>query len=210
VSPPVDDVLVARTETPWGPWEPATVPETAALFAAVAAPWWIAGGWAIELAAGRPLREHSDIDVLLLRRDQLAAQDALPGWEWWAADPPGTLRPWRTGQRLPDAIHDIWCRPGPDDPWRVQIMLDESDGPDWVSRRGAHIRRPIPDLGRTTPDGIPYVAPEVQLLYKAKQVRPKDEADFTAILPLLTDRERGWLHAALTTTYGPHPWQTRL
>ena len=48
----------------------------AGLFADV--PWWcVAGGHAVELAVGRPLRPHSDIDVLLLRRDQLAAQHAL-------------------------------------------------------------------------------------------------------------------------------------
>ena len=45
------------------------------------------------MAAGRAVRGHSDIDVLLLRRDQLAVQQALPGWQWQAADPSGSLRP---------------------------------------------------------------------------------------------------------------------
>src|SRR3954453_15971842 len=83
-------------------------------------PWWLAGGYAIERFVGRALRPHGDIDVLVLRRDQLLVQQALAGWEWWAGDPPGTLRPWRPGEFLGAEVHDIWCRPGADEPWRVQ------------------------------------------------------------------------------------------
>ena len=199
-----------QTETPWGVWEPASVPEVAVTFASVTAPWWIAGGYALELAAGRHLREHADIDVLLLRRDQLAAQDALPGWQWWAADPPGTLRPWGAGETLPAAVHDIWCRPGPAEPWRIQLMLDESDGDEWVSRRDARIRRPIAGIGLRSPAGVPYLVPEIQLFYKARNPRPKDEADFTSMVPRLTAGQRRWLYDAIALAYGPHPWLLRL
>lgn len=75
------------------PWEPLTPAEVSRLFAAVDVPWWIAGGYAVELAAGRPLRAHGDIDVLLLRRDQLAAQCALASWRDPAARRPRHLVP---------------------------------------------------------------------------------------------------------------------
>ncbi|MGW8629405.1 nucleotidyltransferase domain-containing protein, partial [Streptomyces albidoflavus] len=163
-----------RIEAPYGTWEPASVTEVAALFAPLRAPWWIAGGYAVELAVGRAFRGHADIDVLLLREDQLAAQRALAGWEWWAADPPGTLRPWVAGEILPPGVHDIWCRPGPDAPWRVQLMLDEAQDGHWVSRRDPRVRRPLDTLGATTAEGVPFLAPEVQLHYKAKARRPKD------------------------------------
>ncbi|MFE7114692.1 nucleotidyltransferase domain-containing protein [Streptomyces sp. NPDC057654] len=215
------------TDTPWGRWEPAPLPEVAALFSGLAAdpmrsgrgaPWWIAGGYAIELAVGRAFRDHGDIDVLLLRRDQLAAQRALPGWEWWAADPPGTLRPWREGEMLPDHVHDIWCRPGPAEPWRIQVMLDESedgggsqgDAVEWVSRRDSGVRRPVRTLGALSAESVPYLAPEVQLYYKAKDPRPKDERDFAAALPALSPAARRWLVAAMDRTYGRHPWSQRL
>ncbi|MGW4972881.1 nucleotidyltransferase domain-containing protein, partial [Streptomyces albidoflavus] len=95
-----------RIEAPYGAWEPASVTEVAALFAPLCEPWWIAGGYAVELAVGRAFRGHADIDVLLLREDQLAAQRALAGWEWWAADPPGTLRPWEAGEiRAANFLH---------------------------------------------------------------------------------------------------------
>lgn len=191
-------------------WEPATPNEVRDRLAMVDSPWWIAGGYAIEFAVGTPFRGHADIDVMLLRRDQLAAQQALPGWEWWAADPPGELRPWTVGEILPPDVHDIWCRPSADAPWRVQFMLDEADGEDWVSRRDPRIRRPIADIGLVNADGIPYLAPEIQLLYKAKGSRPKDERDFAAMLPRLDAAQRQWLREATALAYGEHPWLDRL
>ncbi len=202
---------MSRTETPWGPWQPADPAEVAQIFGRSQARWWIAGGYAIELAAGRPIREHADIDVLLLRPDQLAVQRVLPGWQWHAADPPGMLRPWQPGEELPADVHDIWCRPGADQAWRIQVMLDECRDGDWVSRRDARIRRPVASIGFVTPEGIPYLAPEIQLLYKARARRPKDEIDLAVTLPILTQHQREWLSDALSLAYGPdHAWRARL
>lgn len=210
---------VARSDTPW---DPAPLSEVAALFAradgGAGAPgparWWIAGGHAIRLAAGgRRYRDHGDVDVLLLRHQQLAAQHALRGWEWWAADPPGTLRRWAPGETLPPAVHDVWCRPGPTAPWRIQVMLDESEGRHWVSRRDHRVRLPLDAIGRVTAEGVPYLVPEVQLYYKAllgPEPRPKDERDFAAALPVLGDRERRWLARAIRRSPGAHPWAERL
>jgi hypothetical protein len=191
---------------PHQPWDPALLPEVCALFSALRTPWWIAGGHAIELAVGHCFREHSDIDVLLLRRDQLAVQQALRTWELWAADPPGTLRPWQPGEFLPIGVHDIWCRPGPSQPWRIQVMLDEAEGGDWVSRRSTGVRRAVERVGAPSATGVPYLTPEIQLFYKAKQPRPKDEQDFAEVLPSLTTTQRHWLADAISATYGDHPW----
>jgi hypothetical protein len=202
---------VAGTAAHLGRWEPAGLAEIASLFSTSGVPWWIAGGYAIELAVGLAVRDHADVDVLVLRRDQLAVQRALPGWDWQAADPPGQLRPWRPGEVLPPGVRELWCRPGPDEPWRIEIVLDESDGADWVSRRDARVRRPITSLGAVTADGVPYLAPEIALFYKANVLRPKDETDMAAVLPSLTGAQRAWLRDAIGLTYGPeHPWRVRL
>jgi hypothetical protein len=201
---------MTRLRAPFGRWDPAPLTEVAARFSCQESRWWVAGGFAIELAVAHRIRSHSDIDVLLLRHDQFVAQQVLAGWQWWAADPPGSLRPWAQGEVLPLGIHDIWCRPGPDAPWRIQIMLDEARGQDWMSRRDSRVRRPIRTLGMTSAAGIPYLAPEVQLYYKAKTPRRKDEEDLNAVLPKLTDQQRRWLVDAITQTYGPHPWTERL
>ena len=63
---------------PYGRWQPWHPREVAAFFAELDAPWWIAGGWAIDLFLGRQTREHEDIDVQILRRDQHAVTSA-PG-----------------------------------------------------------------------------------------------------------------------------------
>lgn len=202
---------MGRTVTRWGPAEPASLAEISVILGGAGVPWWIAGGYAVELAVGRPVRDHADIDVLVLRRDQFAVQRALPGWQWQAVDPPGTMRPWRAGEYLGASVHEVWCRPGPDEPWRMEIVLDESDGDDWVSRRDQRIRRPLTTLGAVTADGVPYLAPEIALYYKAKVGRPKDEIDFTAVLPVLGGDQRRWLAGAIAITYGPeHPWRARL
>ncbi|RRR98242.1 nucleotidyltransferase domain-containing protein [Glycomyces terrestris] len=195
---------------PLGPWVPASLDDVRARLAPAGAPWWIGGGYAVELAVGAPFRAHGDVDVLLLRRDQLAVQRALPDWEWWAADPPGTLRRWHPGEILPLAVHDIWCRPSAAAPWALQFMLDEADGDDWVSRRDPRLRRPLAGIGRTSPAGLPYLSADIQLFYKSKGLRPKDEADFTAVLPVLEPAQRAWLRGALGLADPAHPWLARL
>ncbi|WP_406076763.1 nucleotidyltransferase domain-containing protein [Streptomyces virginiae] len=175
-------------------------------------PWWIAGGRAIELFAGHELRTHGDLDVLVLRRDQTRAQECLSGWDLHVADPPGTgkLRAWSFGEILEEPLHDIWCRRTPDSPWSVQLMLDDAVGEEWVSRRDPRVRMPIPRLSRVASDGTPYLAPEVQLFYKAKHTREKDEVDFEAVLPLLDQGQRAWLLGALDMTKLGRLWRKRL
>lgn len=64
-------------------------------------------------------------------------------------------------------------------------------------------------LRRTDSGGVPHLAPEIQLFFKAKRPRPKDEIDFAAVLPLLTAQQRRWLSDALAYSFGAHPWQAR-
>ena len=195
------------------PWQPLTIDAVIALLRDVAFPWWVAGGYAIELAVGEPVRPHDDVDVLLLRRDHLAARSLLAEWDCWVADPPGTLRPWPLGETLPDTVHDVWCRETPDAPWRFQLMLDESDedGTHWRSRRDPLITRPVAGIGSRTGAGVPFLRPEIQLFYKARVHRPKDEVDFVAALPLLSAAEREWLRDAIVLTSGQeHTWLSDL
>ncbi|HLZ07593.1 MAG TPA: amino acid transporter, partial [Chloroflexota bacterium] len=168
--------------------------EVVALFDRMPAPWWIAGGWAIDLFVGSPTRPHHDIDVGIFHRDQLVAQETLGGWDLHAADPPGGLRKWQTGEVLRPAIHDIWCRRSPTAPWSLQLMLNDAEGDSWAFRRDHRITMPLARLIHRTADGTPYLAPEVQLLFKSRVGRrEKDAADFEAVLPRLDEDGRNWL-----------------
>ncbi len=63
-----------------GPWDPLGLDEAAAEFGMWKLPWWIAGGWAIDLHLGHQSREHGDLDVLVLRRDQALVREHLTDW----------------------------------------------------------------------------------------------------------------------------------
>jgi len=185
--------------------------EVVALLDGAACPWWIAGGWAIDLFVGRQTRAHDDIDVLILRDDQLAMQQALPGWDLHAADPPGSLRRWRVGEVLPAGVHDIWCRRTPTSTWSLQVMIDDASDGVWSYRRDARIERSVDELDGNACNGDPRVlAPEVQLLHKSTAPRPKDEADFLAARALLGPDQRRWLQRSVALTSPNHHWLAQL
>lgn len=194
-----------------GPWDPLSPEKAAALLAGIGAPWWLAGGWAIDLHIGRQTRAHADLDILILRPDQLLFRSLLRDWDVQAADPPGSLRPWPAGETLPPEVHDVWCRPDASNPWSFQFMIDDVDGEDWLFRRNRAVRRPIASLtGRASLPGTPLLSPEIQLLYKSKGMREKDVADFGNVVPYLNDRKRDWLRQTLRFTRPDHPWTERL
>jgi hypothetical protein len=188
-------------------WQPMRPEAAREMLRGLAAPWWIAGGWAIDLHLGRESRAHEDLDIGLFADDQLIMQQHLlaRGYELHAADPPGTLRPWKAGERLPQPVHDIWCRRAPDAPWEFQLMLNPGDATAWISRRDPSVSRSYAEtvLDR---DAIPRLAPEIQLYFKAKSLRAKDEADLQAALPTLDIDAVRWLLWGLEHTYPGHAW----
>jgi len=198
-----------------GCWQPLSPHEVAALLAPQLAPWWIVGGWALDLFLGDQTRAHDDIDVQILRRDQRCVRAALRDWDVQGALPlprpdHWPFKEWRRDEDLDPAVHDIWCRPRRDAPWAVQLMVGESEGDAWIFRRDPRIRRALSAIGCRTDAGIPYLAPEVQLLYKATDPRPKDEADFARVALHLDDDSRHWLRDALALVYPGHGWGAAL
>jgi hypothetical protein len=188
-------------------WEPLSVEAVTDLLRGMNARWWIAGDWALDLHLGRQTRPHHDIDVLVLRADLLPVRDRLRGWDLHAADPPGAgrLRPWPEDELLPAALHDIWCRETPTFPWALQLKMDDVVGDEWVFCRDHRIRRPWTELaGRASRDDRPVLAPEVQLLYKSRALRPKDVDDFRRVVGSLEGTRRRWLRRALTTVDPDH------
>lgn len=200
---------MAARQTPWGTWDHLPLTEVIAIFDGFPHPWWIAGGYAIDAFAGPGRREHDDIDVSLFHSDQLALREHVRGWDVHAADPPGTLRTWAAGEVLPLHVHDIWARGHADDPWRFQVMLNPGGPDEFVCRRDERIRMPLREA-LWSKDGVRYLAPEIQLLFKAKGVRPKDEQDFADCLPMLSARQVEFLRGALLLTLPGHAWLRRL
>jgi hypothetical protein len=62
------------------PWRAFSVDDVATLLDDLPVRWWVAGGQAIDLFVGSSTRRHQDVDVALLRPDQLTVQAYLDGW----------------------------------------------------------------------------------------------------------------------------------
>jgi hypothetical protein len=172
---------------------------------AVDVPWWIAGGWAIDLFVGTQTRPHKDLDVGLRRADVPRVTATLPGWEFYEAQD-GSLSRLAPGTAPRRAVNCLWGRRAGEPHWELELMLDDSDGTDWIFRREPSICRPLTAALRATPDGTRYLAPEIQLWYKARDLRPEDRWDFERAAPRLDIVAAGWLRGCLARLYPLHPW----
>lgn len=195
---------------PYTVWDPLSVSEVHQLFHDAPFAWGFAGGYAIEHFLGTSIRPHDDIDIVVFRGDQRHVYEWLREYRLFAADPPGTLRLWNATEWLAFGIHDIWSHHRTAHAWQLQIMLLEADGDAWFSRRHPLIRGSRQEL-LVQYQQLPCVRVEVQLYYKAKGNREKDQRDFQACLPLLTPEARAWLKQALQIEHPHgHPWLAEL
>jgi hypothetical protein len=94
--------------------------------------------------------------------------------------------------------------------YRLDIFREPQRAGQWVCRRDESISLPYNQIIRHDQAGIPYLAPQYVLLFKAKQDRAKDRADLAGALPLLTPEERGWLAAMVARVHPGHEWLGQL
>jgi hypothetical protein len=91
------------------------------------------------------------------------------------------------------------------------VFREPSDGDTRICRRDERIRLRYDEVVVRTDDGIPYLRPEITLLFKAKHAHePKNESDFAAVLPLLDQPRRRWLVDAIALAHPGHPWIARI
>ncbi|WP_163508450.1 hypothetical protein [Fodinicola acaciae] len=189
-------------------WADALTPaEVADRLAGVATPWYVAAGWSIELFTGR-LRRHDDLEIAVPAAGFAELRERFAGC---ALDAPidGRVFPDATEDELA-RTHQTWVRDPETGHYLVDIFREPHDADTWICRRDERIRRPYADIIRHTPDGVPYLAAEVALLFKAKATRPKDDDDFAAALPLLTAKQRETLAGWLDLVHPGHPWRAQL
>ena len=108
------------------------------------------------------------------------------------------------------ATHQTWLRDPATGDYLVDVFREPHDGDTWICRRDDTIRLPYAEIIRHTPDGIPYLAPELVLLFKAKHVRAKDQADFDSVLPRLNTARRRWLSELIIQVHPGHRWLASL
>jgi hypothetical protein len=94
-----------------------------------------------------------------------------------------------------------------DSPWVLDVTIGEGSDENWIYRRDPSVVVPWDMAVLRTTEFIPYLAPELQLLYKHKGLRSKDEVDAAEVIPSLDARQRELLSRLLEPG---HPWQRRL
>jgi hypothetical protein len=187
-----------------GPWAPLTLSETRDLFAGYEGIWWIAGGRALELFVGSSWRDHDDTDVGILRQDAGLAWEMFAAWDLHVAAS-GKLSEWDGSELIPERHqNNVWCRRRPAAPWCLDLTLGDGDAAWWVYRRDPTVRAPWSEALLRDPAGIPYLAPELQLLFKSTNARRKDDDDAQHVIPALGKGRRAWLGRQLPAA---HPWQ---
>jgi len=184
----------------WDAWSPS---EIARRLAGETATWYVIGGWALDLFLGRQTREHEDLEIGVAAREFGAIRDALAEFEFFVV---GHGRALPVSEQALVDHRQTWAREPSTGAWRVDVIREPWDGDVWVFEGDPRIRRAAPDLVARTSDGIPYMHPEVVLLFKAKAARPKDEDDFAAVLPHLDESRRSWLASALELVHPGHEW----
>jgi hypothetical protein len=175
------------------------------LMADFGAPWAIAGGWALDLYLGRATREHADIELAIFRQDQSNLRQHLREWTFDKVVE-GRRQPWWEVEWLALPIHELHAHPQSDPSHSIEFLLNERTADDWIFRRNPAITLPLDRAIVHAQVGLPVLAPEIVLLFKAKSPAPKDEADFRFAYPALDHPRRRWLRAALKLCHPSHPW----
>ncbi|MFX0576311.1 hypothetical protein [Nocardia nepalensis] len=187
----------------WAAWTP---DELARRMPSVTVPWYVAGGWALDLFTGGGARGHDDLEIGVPQGGFSEMFAAFPGFEW---DVVGDGRVWLFPAEAANH-HQTWLREPATGRYRLDVFRERHVGDRWVCRRDPSITLPYEELILRTGDGIPYSIPEVALLFKAKARRDKDEADFRRVLPAMDRSQRSRLSEWLSRVHPGHPWLERI
>ena len=193
----------------------APIARVAEVMSDFAHPWWVAGGWAIDLFIGRVTRAHGDVEISAYRDTQGALHQHLSRFKL-AVAVDACVVAWAEDEELAPSLFQILATDPSLPAGELQVFLDDRADGQWICRRDPRIRRPCAEVTLPAPDRFNlgptrYLAPEIQLLFKGKHAQlEKNEADFAAALPLLSSQQRLWLRASLAQVHPGHAWLSRL
>jgi hypothetical protein len=126
------------------------------------------------------------------------------GWKF-VTPKDGKLEVWQPNTHLELPRHQAHAH-------RAGMMIDflftEIGAGVWHYRRNPSVIRAVERASLHTPSGLPFLAPELVLLFKSRstQDRPKDQVDFEMTYEQLEPERRAWLRWALAASDPGHRW----
>lgn len=190
----------------WDAWTPEKLASRLGRFRG---DWYVAGGWALDLWHGLQRREHEDLEFVVRLEHIEECRKHLSDLEFFAAQA-GSLTHLTAKEAMPEDLWQLWGADPTAKCWRVDMMVERGTQDVWVYKRQPSICLPRTAAIRWTPVGIPYLAPAIVLLFKAKYRRDKDEKDFRAALPKLEAAEKAALRDCLQQIHPNHEWISAL
>ena len=127
--------------------------------------WLVAGGWALDLFLGSVQRVHHDVDIIVPRSAQMELQKYLLERNWKLITPfEKRLEPWPPHMRIELPRHQVHAHR--DDAF-IDILLTDMNEV-WRYRREPLVLRSKEKMSLTSEIGLPYLAPELVLLFKSR------------------------------------------
>jgi hypothetical protein len=188
-----------RADEEWDGWSPA---RAFSEIGSTEVPWCVTGGWAIELFVGAPFRAHADLEVAIPSSRWPEFRPCLSDLEFFVA---GSGELFAIEDPAFDEHHQTWGRDSLGR-FRIDVFREPHDENTWICRRDSRLRRPYSDLIGLTDGDIPYMVPEVVLLFKAKHDLPKDRQDLNEALKRMDERSIRWLADAIAIVHPDHEW----
>jgi len=190
----------------WLPWLPSELADRLKHAAGV---WYVVGGWALDLWHGAQTREHEDLEFAILPGNVQEFRKILGELDFFTVHS-GVIEHLAPAQSPPPHVWQLWGMDTRSACWRVDMMLEAGTSSTWTYKRDPAIQAPRSEMVRLNDAGIPYLTPAAVLLFKAKYLRDKDEADFKRALPRLDFAERTRLRDWLDLAHPNHPWLAAL
>jgi hypothetical protein len=198
------------------------------------APWFVSGGWAIDLHLNHRTRERGDLDISVPAADRYKCIEFFLAKDWQIEGKLfGSFKAIHKLADYDEDIHYFWSFPKGADFIQayeeesgnrriaynrktqheldyIEVFFDRIDDKYYCYRRNPQVRRPI-NQAILERDGVRYLAPELVLLYKSNQLSEKNTHDFNAVVGAFGAETNSWLTSALTLLYGnSHIWLKQL
>lgn len=194
--------------------------------------WAVCGGFALDLFLDKNIRTHGDMDICVFEKDRSSVLQYMrdAGWNVYEFRGQGKVRPLGSGMTSdhgrnlmclkdgcdivkfypcedPGMLYHQFFHTGMQEFHYLEFLFNHAHGDYLVMDPEKGLQRELPKaiLRR---NGIPYLAPEIALLYKASNFdNPDYQMDFEETYPHLDEEQRGWFLQGMKSLYPQgHAW----